>query len=113
MTVTRKAASRPAPVKPINPPRAMDAALHDEQVLDGALEDTFPASDPVAELESHAGLGAGEMVREALLDDALEFTFPASDPLSVSSGYPRIKSAPDLAPANVDHQVNPMPAKTH
>jgi hypothetical protein len=47
-----------------------------------------------------------------LLDDALELTFPASDPTSVASGYSRIKSLPELPPANIDHQINPTPKRT-
>lgn len=111
MPAHRKTAPQPAPVTQVRPPKSVDAAVHDEHLLDSALDDTFPASDPVAELPAAAPLTAKEMVKEELLDDALEFTFPASDPLSVSSGYSRIKSAPELVPANIDHQINPIPPK--
>lgn len=42
--------------------------------------------------------------KESLLDDAVEMTFPASDPLSVSSGITRIEQAPEMPPAQLDHQ---------
>lgn len=111
MSARKKTASHAAPVTQVKPPKSADAALHGEQVLDDALEDTFPASDPVAELPTPPNLTKKEKVKETLLDDALEFTFPASDPLSISSSYSRIKSAPDLSPANVDHQINSIPKK--
>jgi hypothetical protein len=109
MPAHKKTVPSPAPVTQVAPSKTVDAAVHDEHLLDNALDDTFPASDPVAELPASAHLTEKEMVKEELLDDALEFTFPASDPLSISSSYNRIKSAPELVPANVDHQINPVP----
>lgn len=47
-----------------------------ERELDEALEDTFPASDPIAVTPEEAPQrGADDTV-----DEALEETFPASDP---------------------------------
>jgi hypothetical protein len=112
MPAHKKTAPHPAPVTQVTPPKAVDEAVHDEHLLDNALDDTFPASDPVAELPAPADLTEKEMIKEELLDDALELTFPASDPLSISSSYNRIKAAPELAPANVDHQINPVPTTT-
>ncbi len=105
----KRARSRPAPVSQLQPSRARDPALHEERVLDRALEDTFPASDPVAETPNTEQLTAKEKVKETLLDDALELTFPASDPTAVASSYERIKAVPDLPPARTDHQVNSIP----
>jgi hypothetical protein len=107
----RKKTASPAPVTHVRPPKAADAALHEERVLDKALEATFPASDPVAELPTPPHLTEKEIVKETLLDDALELTFPASDPTSIASSYPHIKSVPELPPASQDHQINPVPAK--
>jgi len=107
----RKKAAPKAPVTQVHPSKAADPALHEERVLDKALEATFPASDPVAELPAQGHLTEKEIVKETLLDDALELTFPASDPTSIASGYSRIKSLPELPPASEDHQVNPTPAK--
>ncbi|TCS35754.1 hypothetical protein EDC30_10953 [Paucimonas lemoignei] len=62
---------------------------HTEALLDEAVEDTFPASDPVAEIsqthasEQHSASPIDE--EEELLDDAIEMTFPASDPIAVPS----------------------------
>lgn len=62
---------------------------HKEALLDEAVEDTFPASDPVAELpharstEQHRKASSDE--DEELLDDAIEMTFPASDPIAIPS----------------------------
>jgi len=65
-----------------------------ERRLDDALDDTFPASDPVQLAGGHskrdaaargrpaAGAPGGEQGR---LDEGLEETFPASDPVSISA----------------------------
>ena len=45
--------------------------------------------------------------KEALHDDAIEMTFPSSDPISINSGITRIKVAPEMAPAQADHQNSP------
>lgn len=90
-------------------------AATSEKELDSALENTFPASDPVAEVqpkktkrgevgsdaEDDAGLSEEG---EELLDDAVSMTFPASDPISVSSSITRIEKAPDMPSAGEDHQ---------
>lgn len=66
-----------------------DTEEHNEDLLDEAVEDTFPASDPIAELphshstEHHSTAQSDE--EEELLDDAIEMTFPASDPIAIPS----------------------------
>jgi hypothetical protein len=45
-----------------------------------------------------------EKVKETLLDDAVQMTFPASDPPAVASSITRIEKAPDMPPAQLDHQ---------
>lgn len=45
-----------------------------------------------------------EKAKETLLDDAVEMTFPASDPPAVTSGITRIEKAPEMPPAQQDHQ---------
>lgn len=86
-----------------------------EKELDSALENTFPASDPIAEAqpkktkrgetaksaEDDAGLSHES---EELLDDAVSMTFPASDPISVTSSITRIEKAPEMPSASEDHQ---------
>ena len=47
-----------------------------ERDLDEALEDTFPASDPIAITPDDAP----QRNSESTVDEALEDTFPASDP---------------------------------
>jgi len=47
-----------------------------ERELDEALEDTFPASDPIAVTPNEAP----QREPDAAVDEALEDTFPASDP---------------------------------
>ena len=86
-----------------------------EKELDSALEDTFPASDPVAETQpgktKRGGQESGSKDDEAigeegeeLLDDAVSMTFPASDPIAVQSSITRIEKAPDMPAAREDHQ---------
>lgn len=66
-----------------------DPQEHEEALLDEAVEETFPASDPVAELphrhsiDQHGSASTDE--EEELLDDAIEMTFPASDPIAIPS----------------------------
>lgn len=48
-----------------------------------------------------------EQAKETLLDDAIEMTFPSSDPISVASSITRIEKAPDMVPAQQDHQNSP------
>jgi len=45
-----------------------------------------------------------EKVQETLIDDAVEMTFPASDPVAVASSITRIEKAPDMPPAQLEHQ---------
>jgi hypothetical protein len=69
-----------------------ETAKREEELLDTALESTFPASDPIAETEAkttpeqQAILEVEEEIvahEEFLLDEALEMTFPASDPIAI------------------------------
>ena len=43
--------------------------------------------------------------RELTLDNANEMSFPASDPIATSNIH-RIEVAPDMSPANADHQIS-------
>lgn len=81
-----------------------EAASHEEHLLDKALDDTFPASDPVAELPTDQEMSSEEQAQETLLDTALEMSFPASDPISVETSITRIEHAPETADAHDDHQ---------
>lgn len=64
---------------------------HGEELLDDALEATFPASDPVAEIATDSEPTQQEKAKDVLLDKALDLSFPASDPISVTSGITRIR----------------------
>ena len=64
---------------------------HGEELLDDALEATFPASDPVAEIAHDSEPSQQEKAKDVLLDTALDLSFPASDPISVTSGITRIR----------------------
>lgn len=98
-----------------------------EAELDEGLAETFPASDPVSEVQPHKPSTQKEsrsnpdrMVQtgsakrnddddgtppdEELLDDAISLTFPASDPISVNSSITRIEHPPELPPAREQHQ---------
>lgn len=81
---------------------------HQESLLDNALDDTFPASDPVAEVplatEKSGIKRVQQTAKEELLDVGIEMSFPASDPVSVSSGITRIERSPDSVDAQEDHQ---------
>ena len=88
---------------PAESPRAVPKS-HDEKLLDSALKQTFPASDPVAEMPCDTPAPEEEKAKETLLDTALEMSFPASDPISVQSGITRIERAPDMVDAHADHQ---------
>lgn len=86
-----KLPTAPLPQKNATPVATPETSKHEEQLLDTALESTFPASDPVAETtmcspEQEAELVIEEEVIEHeqfLLDEALELTFPASDPIAI------------------------------
>lgn len=59
----------------------------EESLLDDAIEQTFPASDPTADLPaSPASVKTAWCIDEdeELLDEAIEMTFPASDPIAVT-----------------------------
>lgn len=63
---------------------------HDEALLDEAIEESFPASDPITELpEKHGSSRQAAQKKhdeeEESLDDAIEMTFPASDPIAIPS----------------------------
>jgi hypothetical protein len=88
---------------PAENPRAVPRS-HDEKLLDTALKQTFPASDPVAELPCETPASQEEQAKESLLDDAIEMSFPASDPISVQASITRIEKAPDTVDAHADHQ---------
>lgn len=90
-------AGRTTPVTP-------ESASHEEHLLDKALDDTFPASDPVAEVPADTNMPADEQAQESLLDTALEMSFPASDPISVDAGITRIETPPESVDAHDDHQ---------
>lgn len=64
-----------------------DPDIRQEALLDEAVDQTFPASDPVAELPTHAMRQhlVCEDEEEELLDEAIELTFPASDPIAVAT----------------------------
>lgn len=69
---------------------AEDCEQRQEALLDDAIELSFPASDPVAELpQAQVPAGARDS-QEALLDEAIELTFPASDPIAVSTPCSRL-----------------------
>ncbi|VVD74462.1 hypothetical protein PCA20602_00774 [Pandoraea capi] len=58
-----------------------------ERDLDEALEETFPASDPVSiEIDKPRRVPASKSSVAKRLDEGLEETFPASDPVSIDTG---------------------------
>lgn len=58
-----------------------------ERDLDEALEETFPASDPVSiEIDKPKRPPASKTAETKRLDKGLEATFPASDPVSIDTG---------------------------
>ncbi len=59
-------------------------AQHEEALLDSAVEDTFPASDPVAEMPTATASTKVIDSEDVQLDQAIEATFPASDPVAGS-----------------------------
>lgn len=76
------------------PPKQEQDQEHKENMLDEAIEETFPASDPISPDTGKDPVGkkkAGQKeAQEAELDEALEDTFPASDPVAIST--PRDKN---------------------
>ena len=62
-----------------------DDAKHEEALLDKAVENTFPASDPIAEVPAKASSTKVIDSEDAELDKAIEMTFPASDPIAVNN----------------------------
>lgn len=94
----------PMPQKNAVSPLASVASEHEERLIDEALEETFPASDPA---EEHPSEQTPERLRadaavyeheEGLLDEALEETFPASDPIAVYGPEQRVRPITDLHP---------------
>lgn len=61
---------------------------HQERLIDEAVDETFPASDPIS---PDTGKGVNKQIPEdeleADLDDALDDTFPASDPVSIATPH--------------------------
>jgi hypothetical protein len=100
MTVDHRPLHEKAPAEKARP----SPKTHEEHTLDSALKQTFPASDPVAEMPAEEVKTEQKNAKEELLDDAVEMSFPASDPISVSSGITRIEKAPDTVDAQDDHQ---------
>ncbi len=92
------------PIDPSDNTKKRGSESHEERLLDKALAQTFPASDPVAELPTTTTKSEEQQAKEDLLDDGIEMTFPASDPVSVSSGITRIEHSPDSVDAHDDHQ---------
>lgn len=75
-------------------------ARREEALLDAAVEDTFPASDPVAELPAVASSTKVIDSEDRRLDEAIEATFPASDPVAVSNITKIVPEKADAAPGN-------------
>ena len=77
--------------QPRTPKPEKTPAAHEEDKLDEAIEETFPASDPVSPDSGKDSAGkkkpSAEDEEERELDDALDDTFPASDPVSISSPH--------------------------
>ncbi|AKC70666.1 hypothetical protein [Pandoraea oxalativorans] len=58
-----------------------------ERDLDEALEETFPASDPVSiEVDKPKRVPASRPGETKRLDEGLKEAFPASDPVSIDTG---------------------------
>lgn len=93
-----------ASINPADNTKKRSPDSHEEHQLDKALAQTFPASDPVAEMPTETTVSEEAKAKEDLLDVGIEMTFPASDPVSVSSGITRIEHSPDSANAHIDHQ---------
>lgn len=72
---------------------AEDCDKREDALLDEAIELSFPASDPPAELPHAAATTFVRDSQEAMLDAAIELTFPASDPIAVSTHYCRVTVA--------------------
>lgn len=82
---------------------------HEDALLDEAVEDTFPASDPVAEIPAtHLGEQgmAGHDEEEESLDLAIEMTFPASDPIAIPSSE-ELSHEKDLRQSRVARPMTP------
>jgi hypothetical protein len=83
-TATPLSDTLPEPVTPASEPSA-DAVRHEEALLDAALTQTFPASDPPPQLPV-ISLESAELVDDAQehrLDAAVAMSFPASDPIAI------------------------------
>lgn len=83
---------------------------HQEALLDEAIEESFPASDPIAEhpeppsSQRHSAAPSDE--EEESLDDAIEMTFPASDPIAIPSSE-ELSHERDLRQGHTSHQGAP------
>ena len=89
--------------------RSDNLGEHTEALLDEAVDESFPASDPVAEMPCTHGsqqYGAGSDEEEESLDHAIEMTFPASDPIA-------IPSSEELHHEKALRKTNPSRAATH
>lgn len=91
-TQKKKLPTAPLPQKNAEQPPVGETSRREEELLDTALDSTFPASDPIAETsveytsKEQAALAVEEEIvehEEFLLDEALEMTFPASDPIAI------------------------------
>jgi len=58
-------------------PKKQSQPEHVEDLLDEALDSTFPASDPPSAIDPDTKT---DQDKEDALDDALDDSFPASDP---------------------------------
>lgn len=86
-----------------------DADERTEALLDEAVDESFPASDPVAELPSTQGnqqYCAGNDEEEESLDHAIEMTFPASDPIAIPSSE-ELHHEKDLRKSKPDRATAP------
>ncbi len=68
---THSASGRPAKTRGVAPPGSPRADRHDEWLLDEALTETFPASDPIAVSRDRRGhpLRTGPRGRTGKVDD--------------------------------------------
>ena len=58
--------------------------VHEEALLDEAIELSFPASDPIGELPVATTRSGCHDCEEMMLDEAIELSFPASDPIAIT-----------------------------
>lgn len=87
--------------------KALMAAFAVETVRDLANLDCVNLARAIVALAAVEISANQEQVEEKLIDDSVEMSFPASDPPAVTSGVTRIEVAPDMVPAELDHQNSP------